>query len=73
MTIINILNRAATDNEFLARLTHDGERALEGYSFTEEEQAAILSGDIRWIEKRVGVLSPHLRTWLDCRLEQERW
>jgi hypothetical protein len=26
-----------------------------------------------WIEARLGKLSARLRTWLDCRLEQEKW
>ena len=73
MTIISILDRAATDNAFLALLAHDGERALESYDLTTEARAALLGGDIQWIESRVGPLTPHLRTWLDCRLQQEKW
>ena len=71
--IWRVLERAARDHHFIAQLTHHGDEALRGYDLSWQEKAALLSGDIRWIEARVGKLSPRLRTWLDCRLEQERW
>ena len=71
--ILRVLERAADDVRFIAQLTHDGTRALQGYDLTEEAEAALLSGDIRWIEARVGKLDARLRTWLDCRLQQEIW
>jgi hypothetical protein len=71
--ILRVLERAARDDRFIAQLTDHGQEALQGYDLSWQEQAALLSGDIRWIEARVGTLSPRLRTWLDCRLEQENW
>ena len=71
--ILRVLERAANDVRFIAQLTHNGYRALRGYDLTEEAKAALLSGDIRWIEARVGRLDRRLRTWLDCRLQQEIW
>jgi hypothetical protein len=71
--ILRVLGRAADDAGFIAQLTHNGHRALQGYDLTEEAEAALLSGDIRWIEDRVGKLDARLRTWLDCRLQQEIW
>jgi hypothetical protein len=71
--ILRVLDRAAEDNGFIAELTHRGSKALEGYRLTMEAKAALLSGDIRWIEARVGKLNSRLRTWLDCRLQQEIW
>ena len=71
--ILKVLNRAARDNAFIAQLTHHGPEALEGYELTMAEQAALLSGDIRWIEAHVGKLTPQQKTWLYCRLEQEIW
>jgi hypothetical protein len=71
--ILSVLARAAKDNDFIAQLTHHGHEALENYNLSWQEEAALLSGDIRWIEARLGKLSPQLRTWLDCRLEQENW
>lgn len=72
--VLNVLERAASDNGYLAHLTHRAEEALRGYDLTWRETAALLSGDIRWIEAHLGQrLSPRLRTWLDCRLQQEIW
>ena len=71
--ILRVLDRAAGDNGFIAELTNRGSKALEGYRLTLKAKAALLSGDIRWIEARVGKLGARLRTWLDCRLQQEIW
>ncbi|MGD8595920.1 MAG: hypothetical protein PVJ26_02770 [Anaerolineae bacterium] len=71
--ILRVLDRAAQDNSFIAELTYRGSKALEGYKLTLKAKAALLSGDIRWIEARVGKLDAQLRTRLDCRLQQEIW
>ena len=71
--ILKVLQRAAQDNHFIAQLTHRGDEALEGYDLTWQEKAALLSGDIGWIEAHVGKLDARLRTWLECRLQQEIW
>jgi len=71
--ILRVLDRAAQDNGFIAELTYRGSKALEGYKLTLQAKAALLSGDIRWIEAHVGKLNARLRTWLDCRLQQEIW
>ena len=71
--IQRVLERAADDNGFIAELTYRGAKALEGYKLTLQAKAALLSGDVRWIEARLGKLNARLRTWLDCRLAQEIW
>ena len=71
--ILRVLERAAADNSFIAQLTYQGDEALQGYDLTWQEKAALLSGDIRWVEARLGKLDARLRTWLDCRLQQEMW
>lgn len=71
--ILGVLERAADDDRFIAQLTHHGADALRGYGLTMEAQAALLCGDVRWIEARVGKLDARLRTWPDCRLQQEIW
>jgi hypothetical protein len=71
--LLEVLERAAEDDHFIAQLTHGGSEALQGYDLTWREQAALLSGDVRWIEARLGKLDARLRTWLDCRLQQEIW
>lgn len=71
--ILRVLERAAKDDSFIAQLTHQGSEALQSYDLTWQEKAALLSGDIGWIEARLGVLDARLRVWLDCRLQQEIW
>ena len=71
--ILRVLERAAGDNDFIAQLTYRGDEALREYDLSWQEGAALLSGDVRWIEARLGKLGARLRTWLDCRLQQEKW
>jgi len=71
--VLRVLERAAEDDRFIAQLTHRGSDALQGYNLTLEAKAALLSGDVGWIEAHVGKLDARLRTWLDCRLQQEVW
>jgi hypothetical protein len=71
--ILAVLRRAAADDKFIARLTDQGSNALQEYNLSRKARAALLSGDIRWVEARVGKLSARLRTWFDCRLQQEIW
>ncbi len=71
--MLRVLKRAATDDDFIARLTYEGEQVLQGYHLSWQAKAALLSGDIRWVENRVGKLNPEQRTWFDCRLQQEIW
>ncbi len=58
---------------YISQLTDDFTEAVKDYELTWEEHAALNSGDIRWIETHIGKLDNRLRTWLDCRLQQERW
>ena len=72
--ILAVLERAAEESEFLARLAEDPNEALaEYYTLTSEERAALASGDIKKIEGWVGKLDKRLATWLWCRLSQEKW
>lgn len=71
--LVSVLARARDDNAFLAKLADNPKQALKGYKLTSEAKAALQSGDIRWLESRVGVLDEPLRTWLTSRLSQEKW
>ena len=72
--ILAVLARAADDSQFLARLADDpGEALSEYYSLTQEEVAALASGDIKKIESWLGKLDKRHATWLWCRLSQEKW
>ena len=68
-----VLLRAARDQDFGARLLTAGSRVLSGLPLSSEAKAAIVSGDIVWIEKECGDLSSEERDWLERRLEAEIW
>ncbi len=71
--LLAVLSKARKDSAFVARLAENSAQALEGYDLTLEEKAALSSGDIRWIESKLGTLDEPLRTWLTARLGQEKW
>lgn len=71
--LIEVLEKAADDPAFIARLTETGSQALSMYNLNPEEKGAIISGDIKWIETCVGPLTDRQKTWLMCRLQQEIW
>ena len=72
--ILAVLARAADDSEFLAELADNPTKALKGYyTLTQEEVAALVSGDIKKIESWLGKLDKRHATWLWCRLSQEKW
>ena len=72
--ILAVLARAADDSQFLARLADEPSEALsEYYTLTQEEIAALVSGDIKKIESWLGKLDKRHATWLWCRLSQEKW
>ena len=69
----NVLRRASQDPSFGSELLIHGSRVLSGLALDSETKAAILSGDITWIEKHCGELSPEERDWLERRLQAEIW
>jgi formate/nitrite transporter len=71
--LISVLAKARDDSTFLARLSDNPDKALEGYNLTSETKAALASGDLHWLESKVGFLDEPLRTWLTSRLSQEKW
>jgi formate/nitrite transporter len=71
--LIAVLARARDDSRFMAKLAENPSRALKAYNITPEAKAALESGDVRWLEARVGMLDEQLRTWLTSRLSQEKW
>ena len=72
-TVVDVLDRASRDPEFITQLTERGSEALEEYDLSWDEKAALVSGDMKWIEGRVGRLSEDQKVWFNCRLQQERW
>ncbi|MBA7698928.1 Regulator of RpoS [subsurface metagenome] len=71
--VIQVLERAASDNEFVASLFYYGADALEDFDLTGPEKLAILTGDIQWIESHIGPLTKTQKRWLEQRLSAEIW
>lgn len=71
--LLTVLAKARDDNNFLSKLAEKPDLVLKGYGLTSEEKAALSSGDIRWIESKLGTLDEPLQTWLSARLAQEKW
>jgi DNA-binding NtrC family response regulator len=71
--MLKVLERAASDSEFIANLLYQGADALEEYDLTGPEKLAILTGDIKWIEEQIGSLTGNQKRWLEQRLSAEIW
>jgi len=71
--LVAVLAKARDDNAFLSKLSDNSHEALAGYNLSHEAKAALASGDVRWLESKVGVLDEPLRAWLTSRLSQEKW
>jgi len=68
-----VLRLAGRDKDFSRRLLYEGSRVLSGLGLGPQAKAAIVSGDIAWIEKECGELSSEERDWLERRLGSEIW
>jgi len=71
--MLKVLDRAATDSDFIADLLYHGADALEDYDLTGPEKLAILTGDVEWIEEQIGTLTETQKRWLEQRLSAEIW
>jgi len=71
---LKVLDRAADNPDYLARLSDSPEEALAEYTdLTAGEREALIDGDIKRIESWIGHLDKKRATWLWCRLSQEKW
>lgn len=68
-----VLERASRDDKFATRLLEQDSEALVEFGLPSEANAALLSGDIQWLERHVGKLSETQKAWLNRRLQQESW
>ena len=68
-----VLRQAEEDPSFSQRLMSEGSACLSGLALSPAAKAAILSGDVAWIERECGCLSDEERAWLFRRLEMEAW
>lgn len=71
--VIRALNRTAEDEAFWKDLMENGSRALDDYRLSHEAKAAIVSGDLNWINRNVGELTQKQLMFIYKRLEREAW
>jgi len=71
--VSQVLNRTAEDAEFWRDLMENGSIALEDYTLSMEAKAAIVSGDLKWINENVGELTQKQLMFIYKRLEREAW
>jgi DNA-binding NtrC family response regulator len=71
--MLKVLERAATDGEFVSRLNYQGVEALEEYGLTGPEKLALLTGDLDWIEAHLGPLTHLQKRWFEHHLSAEIW
>jgi DNA-binding NtrC family response regulator len=71
--VIRVLNRTAEDEEFSHDLLDKGSAALEDYQLSAEAKAAIISGDLNWINDHVGELTQKQLMFVYRQLEREAW
>jgi predicted DNA-binding protein len=58
---------------FWRELMENGSEALEDYRLSGEAKAAIVSGDLKWINENVGELTQKQLMFIYKRLEREAW
>ena len=61
--VLEVLDRTAHDLGFVVQMTYDSTKALETYNLTDQERAALVSGDIPWIEANIGELGGVMSAW----------
>jgi DNA-binding response OmpR family regulator len=71
--VIQVLDRTAEDGEFFRDLMEKGSEMLADYRLSPEAQAAIVSGDLNWINEHVGELTQKQLVFIYKRLEREAW
>ncbi len=70
---MRVLNRTADDNAFWMDLMERGSLALDGFRLSSQAKAAILSGDLRWLNSNIGELTQKQLMFISKRLEREAW
>ena len=71
--VIRVLDRTYEEQTFWRELMEKGPEVLEDYQLSSEAKAAILSGDLKWINENVGELTQKQLMFILKRLEREAW
>jgi len=71
--VIRVLDKTTQDQRFWRDLMETGSEVLRGYHLSNEAKAAIVSGDLHWINENVGELTQKQLMFIYKRLEREAW
>jgi YesN/AraC family two-component response regulator len=71
--VMRVLNRTAEDKNFWVDLLNKGSQALKNYRISSEAKAAIISGDLKWLNENIGEFTQKQLAFIYKRLEQEVW
>jgi|GEM_PF-197295 len=71
--VSRVLDRTSRDFFFWRELMEKGSETLKGYQLSNEAKAAIVCGDLRWINENVGDLTQKQLSFIYKRLEREAW
>jgi len=71
--VTRVLDRTVQDRTFWKDLIQVGSEALKSYHLSNEAKAAIVSGDLGWINQNVGELTQKQLMFIYKRLEREAW
>lgn len=71
--VIKVLNRTTEDHQFWRDIMELGSEALEEYALRPEAKAAIVSGDLKWLNEHVGELTQKQLQIIFRRGEREVW
>jgi DNA-binding response OmpR family regulator len=71
--VMRVLTRTTEDKGFWRDLLEPGSEVLEEYQLSSEAKAAILFGDLMWLNDHVGGLTQKQLMFIYRRLEREAW
>lgn len=71
--VMRALNRTADDRQFWTDLMEKGSAALHNYQMSSLAKAAVVSGDLKWINENVGELTQKQLAFIYSRMEREAW
>jgi DNA-binding response OmpR family regulator len=71
--VIRVLDRACHNHSFWIELMEGSPEALKNYRLSNTAKAAILSGDLGWIQANVGELNEQQLLFIYSRLQREAW
>ena len=71
--LISVLDRTAEDREFWTDLMEHGDEVLQDYNLSPDAKAAIMSGDLGWINRNIGELTQKQLMFISMRSECEVW